>query len=58
MEEIIRCSICNNKIIADDYQTENGFDAWPFAGGRCCYMCYMTMVMPENEYNDIMKGGD
>ena len=56
MEEIISCSICNNEIIADDYQTENGFDAWPLSDGRCCYMCHITRVIPELDLDDL--GGD
>lgn len=51
--ESTKCCICNDEIYVDNYQTDIGYDAWPIANGRCCNTCYISIVLPAFEDENL-----
>jgi len=61
---IMKCSICEEKIIADPFGWDGGCNAQPINEGTCCYQCDINVVLParlveygfgEKEINEVIK---
>jgi hypothetical protein len=46
-DEMIRCSICHEKIIPERHGWRLGNNAQPVNDGRCCNDCNAMVVLPE-----------
>ena len=47
----MNCSLCGNKITAEENGWDQGHNAWPLGnpdgGDRCCGTCNIVSVLPE-----------
>lgn len=45
--ELLKCSICGDRIYPEANGWDKGHNAQPVNDGRCCTICNATTVLPE-----------